>query len=100
MDALPKIKNETSIGQLLTVALVIIAGAIAWGTAQTQIETLDQRVAGCERRGEKTQEMLNALQGSIIELKSDTRAFTSNLERLERHLARIENYLSPVQRIP
>lgn len=95
MDALPKIKNEASIGQLLAIAVVIVAGAIAWGTAQQQIENLDQRLTGCERRSEKTQEALSTLQGNTIELKSDNRAFTYHLERVERQLVRIENYLSP-----
>lgn len=98
-DAIPRVKNETSTGQLLSVALVIIAGAVAWGTSQSEIRALAQRADAGEKRDDKTAETLGEVKGSVIELKSDNRAIKADLERQGRQMDRQSQQMDEVLRI-
>lgn len=80
-DAVPRIKNEASTGQLLSVAVVIIAGAIAWGTLQATVSALTERVGAGEKRDDKTVDALGDMKGAIIELKSDNKSVKTDIER-------------------
>lgn len=96
-DVAPKMDNRVSTGNLLTLIALLIAGAVAWGTSQGDIKALAQRVDAGEKRDEKTTETLDAVKGSIIELKGDNKAIKSDLERQGRQLDRIENTLRALQ---
>ncbi|MDP3740353.1 MAG: hypothetical protein Q8R02_23405 [Hyphomonadaceae bacterium] len=92
-DVAPKLDNRVSTGNLLTLIALLIAGAIAWGTSQGDIKALAQRVDSGEKRDDKAAETLDAVKGSVIELKGDNKAIRADIERQGRQLDRIEQLI-------
>lgn len=92
-DAVPKLRSEVSAGHALSLLLVLIAGAVAWGTSQADFRALAQRVEQGEKRDEKAAETLDQMKSNVIELKGDMKATKTDVERQGRQLDRIEMLL-------
>lgn len=99
-DITPKVENRISTGHMISLGMILVAGAIAWGTSQADLKALAQRVDAGEKRDEKTSETLDSVKGNIIELKSDNKAIKSDLDRQGRQLDRIENLLRALPQAP
>ena len=87
----PRVENWISTGNLLTIAAGIVALAVAWGTLQSDIRALAQRVDKGETRDDKTAETLDVMKGALIELRADSKAIKAEMERMGRQFDRIEN---------
>lgn len=105
----PKFDNKISLGNLFTVASGIVAVGVIIGAVQADVRALaqridseDKRIEAGERRDDKTTEVLDALRGVVIELKSDQKGIKADIERQNRQLDRIEQLLqvSPRQTNP
>ena len=92
-DMTPKVENRVSTGNLISVAVLLIGGAIAWGVSQGDIKALAQRVEAGEKRDDDTSKTLGTVKESIIELKGDNKAIKSDIERQGRQLDRIEQLI-------
>jgi hypothetical protein len=89
----PRLENRVTLGNVITIVTLIVAGAAAWGTSQSDIRALAQRVDKGESRDDETARTLGEVRGSIIELRSDQRAIRNEVERQGRQLDRIEQLL-------
>ena len=88
---LPKFENRLSTGNYITIAFGIVALAVAWGTLQSDIRALAQRVDKGETRDDKAAETLDLMKGALIELRADSKATKAEVERIGRQLDRIES---------
>jgi hypothetical protein len=89
MSDAPTFENRLSTGNLITIAVSVIALATTWGTLQSDIRALAQRVDKGETRDDKTAETLDLMKSALIELRSDSRATKLEVERMGRQLDRI-----------
>lgn len=92
-DVTPRVDNRISTGHMISLAVILLSGAVAWGSQQADNRALTQRVSDGEKRDEKTADTLDQVKGSIIELKSDNKGIRSEIERQGRQLDRIEQLL-------
>lgn len=93
LSELPRVDNRISTGHMISLAVILVAGATAWGTSQAHLSALGERVAAGEKRDERTNDTLDSVKGSIIELKGDNKGIRSELERQGRQLDRIEQLI-------
>lgn len=93
---LPKVENRISLGNFITIASGVIALGVAFGSLNSDIRALAQRVEQGEKRDEKTGDAIDAMKGAIIELRADGKATRSEMERLGRQFDRIEGALQRV----
>jgi hypothetical protein len=77
----------------LGLAAVVGGGLIAWGTLTADFRALAQRVDKGETRSAEDLKALNALTGSVIELRGDSKALRTEQDRQGRQLDRIEGLL-------
>jgi chromosome segregation ATPase len=89
MSDAPKFENRLSMGNLITMITGIVALAVAWGTLQSDIRALAQRVDKGETRDDKAAETLDAMKSALIELRADSKATKAEVERMGRQLDRI-----------
>jgi len=69
---------------------IIGGGLIAWGTLTADFRALAQRVDKGELRDAEDNKALNALTGSVIELRGDAKALRKEQDRQGHQLDRIE----------
>jgi len=95
-------KQPLSLRGWLGLAAIIGGGLIAWGTLTADFRALAQRVDRGELRTAEGLKALNALTGSMIELRGDAKAMRTEQDRQGRQLDRIEgllrNEVAPSQR--
>lgn len=88
-----RIENRITLGNLITIGAIIGAGLIGWGSTQTNIAALAQRVDQGEKRDDKTADTLKTLEGSVIRIETEQQAVRREAERLGRQLDRIEHLI-------
>jgi hypothetical protein len=77
----------------LGLAVIVGGGLIAWGTLTADFRALAQRVDKGEMRSAEDLKALNALTGSVIELRGESKAMRTGQDRQGRQLDRIEGLL-------
>lgn len=92
-DHSPRFGNWISTGNLLTMGAILVAGAVAWGTSQSDLRALAQRVDKGEVRDDKTAEALEVIKGSMIRIETEQKAVRAEAERVSRQLDRVEQLL-------
>jgi hypothetical protein len=94
-DSGPLFSGKVSLGNVITIALGFLALAAAWGSLQSDIRALAQRVDKGDRTDELTATNIQALRDAVTELRADQRAIRAETERQSRVLDRIEQLLTP-----
>lgn len=82
-----------SLRDWLGLGAIVGGGLIAWGTLTADFRALAQRVDRGETRSAEDLKALNALTGSVIELRGDAKALRTEQDRQGRQLDRIEGLL-------
>jgi hypothetical protein len=100
--SMPTVENKITTGNLLTIAAMLIGGAVAWGAARADIMSLKDRVISVELAAERSRaERQAAIAGQETRLRaveasqarSDERfnSVLAILGRIEARLERIES---------
>jgi hypothetical protein len=79
-----------SLRDWLGLAAIVGGGLIAWGTLTADFRALAQRVDKGDLRDAEDNKALNALTGSVIELRGDAKALRKEQDRQGHQLDRIE----------
>jgi len=79
-----------SLRDWIGIAAIAGGGLVAWGALSADFRALAQRVDKGEARAADDNRALNALNGAVIELRSDAKAVRKEQDRQGQQLDRIE----------
>lgn len=86
----PRLENRISAGNIISIAAMLVAVVLAWGTLSADFKALAQRVDIGDKRDEKAADLLSELKNSLTRIETEQKAVRAEAERLGRQIDRIE----------
>jgi HAMP domain-containing protein len=96
----PQFSGRISLGNVLMMAFGALCLAAAWGSVQSDMRAMADKIIKGERIDEQTAKLISELSGAVIELRADLKAIRSENERQGRQLDRLEQLLRGPTRPP